>query len=440
MAYEPNCLTESRVYVNDTRLPAGDVDVRIRKEGPLDMGRYAEVQFATPFRGEDFLQYFNVITGEQSETPQAALPVDKKQKNDILRVDLYDEGREQYVPSFHGIVTGLGNSPSDNERMWQVRGQGVGLLLDKIYAGEEYGKSNVTDILNDVQEALSKRLSIPIEIGSGNAEDEPVQDIVIGEGVYDPRTNPQAYQAAKGPFGFGAATFNEKINTHKTFKANKNTLADIINWVRDKAGVRIWLEPTPDGVTFIATKEPTRGSHKAHYLDGDVGVVENNALSEIQPANTITVHGKAKSSLEEYGEFELNLPAKQFSSVKARHPVLYQRAGNVELSVGPIESTAAEEEEEVENEAKSKLKEHIDRATGGDMDCLLAGGVKPYDTIEALPTCRKQPSTDLEPVTYEISRVHHKVRASDSSRSILNVGIWTPLEDIEIVRSWQEDA
>jgi len=57
-SYSPseNCAT--RVYVNGIRIPVADVDVYLRKEGDLDITRYAEIGFASPFRGTSYTDVF----------------------------------------------------------------------------------------------------------------------------------------------------------------------------------------------------------------------------------------------------------------------------------------------------------------------------------------------------------------------------------------------
>lgn len=420
MPYDPNCLTESRVFVNGTRLPAGDVDIHLRKEGPLDISRYAEVTFASPFRGEDFLQYFG------TSTPN------KQEKFDTLRIDIRDSVQNEYAPVFHGVVTGLGNDDSENERMWKTRAQGIGLLLDKIYISQEYESTNVRPVLNDVTEKLQERVPVSITLG-GDQQDAEVLPTVVGEGIYDER-NTETYQAA-----LIASLVTDAVETPKTFKGNKHTLKDVIEWVREKAGIRIWLEPTLNGVSFVAIEEPTQVQHTAHYLDGNVGVIENNALSELRPVNTLTLHSAAKKSISEYADFELNVPVNRFVKVKARHPDLYRRAGDTELSVGPIESSSAEEKDEAIEEAKSLLKDKIDQATGGDMHCLITKPIRPFDRITALPTCQEQPDRTVDPLTYEVSRVHYQIRTTDQSKSVLNVGVPTVMDDIEIIDTWTKD-
>jgi hypothetical protein len=422
MSYEPDCVTDSRVFVNGTRLPAADVDVWLRKEGPLDMGRYAEAEFASPFRGEDFLQHFNSATPTEQDSP------------DDLRIGLHDPVVGRYVPVFRGIVTGVGNTADDDdaEQIWKARAQGPALLLNRIYFGKRYGEADMATVLEDAREELAPR--VPFEVDIRGQENQPVQEYVVGEGLYD-ETNPNRYRA-----GLFASFSNPNIDTRKTFFGNKNTLADALNWASGKAGVFCWLEPTADGVAFVSTDNPTQQTHQAHYLDGNVGVIANDALSELKPINTLTLHGEAAKSLYEVGDFEINEPTDTFTKVKARHQPLYERAGGVEWEVGPITSSDAESKEEVVNAAKVALKTRIDETSGGDMECLLAAPVTPFDTIEARPTCREQDVAGTVPITYEIAQVHHRVRAGEFSKTTLNVGVEASMSDIEVVDSWQKVA
>lgn len=417
MGYNPTCTTDSRVFVNGTRIPAGDVDIHERKEGPLDINRYAEFEFASPFRGEDYLGVFGATQPSEQE------------RYDTVYIDLYSEALERYVPTFRGLVTGLGNSASNVSQHWHGRAQSVEMLLSNVPASFTYEEASVEKVLQDVVGELQTKVPIDLSVeGSEDlvAEESRLGDIALSPLIIVPRVI--------------ATVADLVLATPKTFKANKHTLADVLSWLSDKVQSRFWFQPTEDGVTLVGTDEPTQQSHQAHYLGGSVGVIENNALSELRPVNTLILNSKAANSLASVSSFELNAPSDTFTQVKARHRPLYERAGEVELHGDTYVSSDSESKEEAVKEARSLLKRQIDQTTGGSMDCYLAANVAPFDTITARPTCREQPLPSMEPLTYEVSRVHHKVRASETSKTELNVGVHAAMDDIEIIDSWQKNA
>lgn len=411
MPYDPDCRTDTRVYVNGVRLPAGDLDLYYRKEGPLDIGRYCEGTFASPRKGEDYTDAFNGLSqGEQTEW-------------DVLRVDVKDTATDEYHTAFHGLVTGVGNG-SGMEKRWHFRAQGPGLLVDRIPASKTFVDPKVKDVLRYIESELEDAFPLEISI-NGAARDDFVKK--YGD----------AHQFVWGLVGLDEDDRSKNARrSAKTFKSNRKTLADVINWLKDKSGVRSWIEPTERGGVLVGVNNPTAVEHEAHYLGGDVHVAQNDALSELHPVNTVTVKGQTADSLGTNTAFEIeqiNVPDDTYNYAKARHVPLYERAGQREYVPAPRQESDAQTRAEVKNEAKSVLKEYIDGTTGGDMQTLLTSPIKPFDTIRAQPTCDSSPASNTDPITYEVSRVHHEVKAGGISTTTLNVGVHTSFEDIEIV-------
>lgn len=428
--HNPDVDTDTRVYVNDIRIPVADVDLYARKEGPTDLSRYVEGEFASPFHGEDYTSAFDGLTpSEQNDF-------------DTLTIEVKDHITGNYHLAFRGLVTGVGNAPDSGEKIWHFRAQDPNLLIDKVPASARFKNATAYDALKYVRDRLNEKL--PFEVSLEVTDEMDVQAPTFGDEV-----------AFGVPIVGALSKFTKLMSTPKTFQANKHTLADVINWVSEKTGATIWLNPTEDGVGFVATDEPTARSHRAHYLDSsisnptlrndlsgknEIAVEKNDALIELRPVNTIVLKGDAKKSLASVGPFELNSPQDEFTSVKARHKPLYKRAGERELHAEPDSLSDAATTGEMQNEAKKRLKKKIDETTGGDMQTLLTAPIKPYDRIEALPTCDEHVATNMEPITYEVSRVHHEIKASGISQTTLNIGVHAALSDIEIVKTWSKDT
>jgi hypothetical protein len=416
MPYEPDCKTDSRVYVNGTRLPASDVDVWMRKEGPLDIGRYAEVEFASPFRRDNYATVFD------------GLDPDNQSDWDTLRVEIKDYQTDEYTTEFHGMVTAVGNGVGP-EQLWKARAQGPALFTDKIAASQTFDDPTVGTILKYAAFAMAEKLPLTIPVETDGTE--------LDRGVID----------SIGDNWFGiigdAARFLDGYLTSKSFQSNKHTIADVVNWLKGKTGTRLWFEPTQQGAILVGSTEPTEVGHTAHYEGGNTAIINNDALVEVNPVNTIKVNGKAANSLFEGTDFEIHYGGDRYYRAKARHKPLYERAGKTEY-LGETEfASDANTSDEVKNEAKSALKDAIDSATSGDMQTLLKTPIKPFDTITARPTCQSSPATDVQPITYEVSRVHHQIRTGSSDEQTmteLNVGVHAALDDIEIVDSWNPKA
>ena len=426
--YSPQRETATQVYVNGTQLPAAETDIHIRKEGPLATTRYAEVTFASPWNEFNYLNIFSV-NKEGKSFP------------DILYIET--KHSDGYAPLFRGVVTGLGNSAQhENTKMFQCRAQGPAHRLDKITAGKVFQGTGITaqTVLEYIVEELDFRTPIEISLHSSASETESANaDVDVGR---DSETNINIipFTDLINP----NKSFN--LNSPKTFQKNKHVLGDVVNWLQDKIAGRMWIEPTPDGATLVVTDAPTQDSlqHTAHYLEnGTTEVITNNAVQEIRPLNTITVHGQAKTSHGDVGDFEITVPSDEFSSAKARHTELYNLAGETELS-DTVQKIDAQSTQDVENEARSRLKRAIDETTSGTLSIRHNRLVTPYDTIVAKPTATPSGDGDLSPLTYEVHRAHYKTRPNDddvTDHIELNVGFHTDMQDdIEILNSWSEDV
>ncbi|WP_135302115.1 hypothetical protein [Haloarcula amylovorans] len=420
MAHNPETETPSRVFVNGKRIPMGDLDVYVRKEGPLDVTRYVEGTFASPYKGEDYAGYF------QGLEPQ------NQSSYDILRVELRDAVTEEYDTVFHGFVTGVGNT-NGNLSEWEFRARGPGMTLNNIPASQTFTSASVDDVLRYVEHTVDDKLPINVEavIGGQPLRNTSVED--VSEGIIDLIPILGSPLLKDDDDGY----INDLLSK-TVFKANKHTVADVLSWIGDRTATRFWMEPVEEGTVLVGTKQPTAIGYDAHYLGGDIDVINNDALVELTPVNTLVANGKAASSLVAAGDWELNIPDNTYWSVKARHGPLYKRAGETEYIGEPEFASGAESLQEVKNEAKSLLKQNIDQSTSGDIQTRLAAPVKPFDTLDALPTCDEEIATNQNPITYEIQRVHHKVRAGNNpenerTHTELNVGLHAAMDEIEVI-------
>lgn len=418
--YVPQNPTPTKVYVNGTQVPPSTVDVHLRKGGSLAINRYAEVDFASPWNDTDYLSLFNSLSDNQTE-------------QDTLRIDVRNQDAETYSTVFHGVVTGVGDSDSSNRKIHHCRAQGPEHYLDKIPASKKYNSGvQIQDILQYATSKLSENFPLSVSVAGVSGGD--TENTI---GVVD---LPGFVISLVGVFEDVS-----QLTTPKTFTRNKHTLTDVLDWATDKVGGRIWFQPTKDGTEMVFTRSPTSESreHQAHSLnDGNLRVINNNALKEIKPINQITLNGRASKTFAEIGSYEINSPSDTFTKVTARHTELYQRNGGKPLS-DTIKKSDSESKQEVEQEAKSILKKRVDEATGGTMSVVMVDSlVEPFDTIEARPTVGKQ-SAPVEPITYEISRAHYKCRPNEPvvPHIELNCGVHTDMsEDIEIISSNTTDA
>jgi hypothetical protein len=447
--YDPDCATDSKVFVNGTRLPAADVDIHIRNEGPIDMGYYCEGFFASPWNGVNYLDPFNIADeGDGGEL-------------DELYVEVSPYDSDSYFPAFRGVVTGVGNAGGDTpEQLWKFRAQGPAFFLDKIPAGKSFqGDGSVyANALNYVQNKLDEKLPFQLDtIGRiedsasdsdvylfAQPEDYPIYQTRTEEGDDDETgfnpLNVPSIQDVLTDTGDLLGDDNSVVETQtlvptsrKTFEKNKHTLADVVQWLSKTINALFYVTPNKQNSELRFYNNATIRDYDAHYLDGDITIIENDALSELSPLNTLTVNGKAADTLTEFGDTEVNISSDTFYQIKARHTPLYKNAGEVELEATTYTESGANTKAELQNEAQKLLRDRITEATAGDMQVMLHHPIVPHDNITALPTCNRQSTADVPPLTYTVSRVHHRIRASEQSTTKLNVGVAVKDDDITVI-------
>lgn len=423
---------DARVYVNGTRLPATDVDIYIRKEGDTSMSRYAEGKIVSPWQGVDYVTAFKAIDG------------DNQNNYDTVQIDVRDHSGDYFLTEFRGVVTGLGNG-GGIQREWNFRAKGLGQLLDTIAAGKKFSAIDdllAKNVLEYIIGELNERNFFENDIWYDTATGAPetgtnASDGDGGGGVLES----DAVEAIQERLPFDPEGLAEEaIGIEKIFNKNRHTLADVIEWFQELYNVRTWFVHRLNPMPLLATRDPHIYDHAAHYMGGNLQIENNDALSEIRPVNTLVAKGDAKQSRTESGRLQVHEAVPEYANVKVRHSELYQRAGAAEL-IGDQREVNSKDKTGVENTAKDLLKKAIDQASGGDMQALLRTPIQPFDTIEAKPTCDSSPATDTESLTYEVHRVHQKIRSGQPSASVLDVGVHTNVaEDIEVVESGWKDA
>jgi len=432
---------DAAVYVNGTRVPVTDVDIHMRKEGDLSVCRYAEGKIVSPWQGEDYVEAFGAVEEESQSS------------YDTVRIEVRDTSLGTLLTQFHGLVTGLGNSGGDLEREWEFRAQGPGLILSKTAASKPFtsdgGGLSPRTVFDYITEELSKkcpfdvssRLDLSVPEGNEEFTVEQDDDGLLENAVDAITSDTTVSDTSLLPGPTNVAEGNENREVIKAFRPNRHTLADVVNWFQNKYNVRTWMVPTQSGATLVAVRYPHRNTHKAHYLDdGLLKVMDNDALSELRPINTLVAKGDAKRSRRSAGIYEVkDDPEGEYAYAKVRHKALHDRAGGIELEGTHLEVDAFDKKTVV-SEAKQHLKTRIDQASGGDMHTLPSAVVHPYDLVRAKPSCDGNSATDVPAVEYEIHRVHHEIRSGAPSQTVLDVGIRTAIaKDIEVVEDGWKD-
>lgn len=262
-------------------------------------------------------------------------------------------------------------------------------------------------------------------------------------------------------FGFD---FDVALSVTKRFQPNRDSLIDIMNWLAEKVGGLWYFEPTRNGVSLVLDVSPTRrpfiqNSVIQRELDADdtvydhIRVIENTALFEINPVNTVIVRGELGKSVlgQRVPDYpvvgDILQPSKKFPLVKVRATPLYERALVGSGSQQKAELSAAIFEtddftlEEAEKTAVAKMRAILEEETEGSITIFGNPKLRPYDRVDAYPTCAGQVSeADIQPFQYEVEGVKHVKTAGDEYKTIVYVSILVDESEIEIVSSTMEDT
>jgi len=338
---------------------------------------------------------------------------------------------------------------------------GISKLIDgnqtaeTVYSVVTFGADDViqsvSDIRSDTVVDEQSRDSDTIETGTATN----VSPLILSPPV----------QFVLGQLGLGTKKFTE----------NENTLLDICTWLKSKTNLQWHFEPTANGVALVFHATPpsrrfigdevasefrdgaefpdllTDGVFDAfddgNYVGFDtIEVLENDALFEIAPTNTATVVGETGRGLlpgpvdvdtlgrvyeplaPDTADADVTagdndvVPPRGYPVVTARSDALYQAAGETELEVKTVDSSA-ETVETAKAEAVETLRDAATQRNEGAIDCLGNPYIHPFDTLDAFEQCYDVVDATPVPVRYEVNEVTHIQDMGGYYRTHLDVGV-----------------
>lgn len=387
-----------------------------RKDGPLAVSRRAEVNFPLEAFGTSWHEYINSISngwGMQKATVQM-------KPHKVYDNDTVEAGDYQTV-----LVGYIGAVGSSGTNMGQLTIFGPYNLLTSI----------------PVSLTLQPTLSEPY------STIQPLLDIIqeeqyifehIGISILGADTRPDDDSSIDIPF----------TSKKKQFAAGRDTMADALKWLEEQYNLRIWFEPLGLGavqLTVDLQPEPLDIFMLTDYMDddisprpvtfdarkeGDIDIIENDALYEMKPFNTLKLKGEEVGRGFDSVEDIARLPTGNFPQATAKYEPLVDAAGGEMV----IEETSDQDKQNVlEKNARKRLKERLDNVSGGTMTLPLSPFMSPYDRVLAHPACAaRYPDSDFPEVRYEIQRTAHKVEPNSGDQG-------NPINRTEIAVSMSVD-
>jgi hypothetical protein len=385
------------------------------------MSRHAEVTIPiTGFGQSDWLQYIDAF--QEGGSIQTA---------SILGAPIDTDGNRagKPVPIFTGYLAAVGSTGGTNRA--RVRVYDPMKFLDTIEAGTKFSEATVEDVLNYVVERFRAGQSIftnvDVQVNSPNRR-------VIESGI-QLDANVQLAQEL-----LGQETQYEVFA--KRFSTNRDSLADVVEWLRKRVPVKVWFGPTHNGtgITLYAAENLGVGYDLTPESEDIPKVIENGALYEMRPFNTLKLKGQTGQFVD-VGPIEAEVPLSgdgNYPEVTVEYSPLVERYGDSLIRTGGSELTS---EAGVRQEAISRLKQLLDDVSGGSITTTLAPQCRCYDRLTATPACSGVP-TDVGPLDYEVQRITHSVTPSDDElpQSEVSVSLAVDSSEITVVEETTKDA
>jgi hypothetical protein len=246
----------------------------------------------------------------------------------------------------------------------------------------------------------------------------------------------------------------------KSWTANHDTLLEVYKWFEARSNTNLHFEPRANTVALVADVTPSRRvfaqpeayEKKRDDQDADyevhdfVNVINNDALYEIKPHNTLHLRGSTNNNQGGFldsvaegvsntvGDIIGNNSSEKYPVVKAQVPALVEAANGTELSDGVVESDAATLDQ-AEFEAKRRLSDMLQEATEGSIMMYGQPRLRPYDRIDSFEACQGLVEYEQTPVAYEVESVKHVKEAGEPYKCVVDVSVWANDKNIEIKKS-----
>jgi len=396
-----NITPPAKVFVGETRIPIIDdgVSTQIRKDGPMSISRLSDVTFpAIGPSGEDWTSWIeSTEAGESSGVYYTP-----------AEVQYYSPALETFVTVHRGLITGYGGA-SGNANAMQFRISDVGNLVTDIYAGTTFSDATTNDVANYVTDRLEEEQPVfsNIENTVGNG-DGRITGTLSDTTALIIETNVNAIAGL--PF-----TPADKINIlHKRqFSSNRDTLSDVIDWLTEVTNAYYWFEPAAGGgLVLVGLQNPGREFTTLADSDPDrptIDIIRNRALQEIEPFNQLEIRGGKDGLIGQADEFfdDDQGMKDEYPRVVVEYQPLIDRMG---VEVSAADTSSSQNLDELERQARSRLKERLEKVGKGEIIARLSPRLLPYDRFESRPTC-DDVVADVNPMKYEVESIAHHAQA-----------------------------
>ena len=439
---EPNTIT--------VEIPTTEVELWENKDGPADIMRIAKVLFPTEWEGESVVDKIPAFDPEDGSSNTSYARIYFKDEVDDEDDEDGDED-EEWILKHYGFIGGVGQSHATGvSKMWIYD---FAEMADHVPFGASFSDPTPGAILREVLGQLNDNTparvvdEVLIVDADGNKND------LDTTGLSD-----QTLQHIEMPLitTIGAIESVPIRPRSKNFMRNRDSIADAINWLATKLNAIWYFDPTPGGgrlVFDVAGKDGVLSrqifyqdtlddEHRAQNIDlqgisegRDVRVIQNTALYEINPVNTVIVRGEHdRGVVQRVRESDFPLiggsePSGRFPVATVRASHIYEAAivgsgseDNAELAY--LEEVDSDEIDEAIRVAKDTLRELIEDQAEGMIRTFGEPGIDPYDIIESHYTCAERYPDTVVPINYEVEEVKHYASGPKTYKCDIYVSIF----------------
>lgn len=413
-----SCDADVAVVVDGVWIPTTFVQTTVANDGVLDQVRLTEVKFPTEWEGKSVVDHIKQFEpGEQSGYS-------------IGKVYYREELSQQWFLVHRGWVRGVGGTNTTGvSKLWL---DDPSNFLTAIPFSRAYEDPTTRTVTTDIIDEFT--------------DNTVFDDVRVGAPI------PQSLDAEEFVFSIALATNNipkaielalaDLLTTTKTFKSNRHTLADAVNYVAELTGSRTWFEPTENGLVLVLDHDYGAQKHFASeelddYDDSvPLRVIENDAIDEIKPINSVRINGSSAASIAGFSIRQL--PSGTYPTALASYEPLVERTGN--RLPGTIVDAETTTVAETENLAKVELANRILGNGQGDIITYGRPDMGLRDRLTVVPYCAGvSTQSNATPLDYQaLKTVHTYENGLYTTRT--NVSVFVDYSEIEIVESGMEET